>query len=529
MGLLCLFISWAACGAQTTGTPASGFGSLAGIVQDEQAAPIPGAQLMLKSETTGATLTTVSNAQGAYSFTDLPPGDYTLETGHAGFVTSGALAIHVTGGTIVEMPVKLSRAAAARPQFEAAGVRGLIDPGGYSATTQATAATGLIKGVADIERSGNDAGSAVKPGLPCAMEPALERDAEQKPQSATASVALGEFYLAHGQAAKAVPILEHAHSLDKSGEQTLAPLADAYLQAGQFAAARQMLLSPAVPKKPAIYRLLAQADEGSGKFTEAADAYRLAAAQDPGEENLFGAGYELILAGLPADAERAFISGVQQAPRSIQLLIGLSSAQFVAGHTAASIESLLAAIDLNPADARPYPFLSAAASTTHEHGEQVRAAFERYVRLQPDHALAAYDLALHLLQKSTAIDVTESRRIEGLLKRAILLDPSLADAHYQLGVLYERQQNYAAAAHELENALHLSPGLQEAHYRLAMVYRQTGHMDLSAQELKQFRDAQPAAPVGKAGTGIAIEQFISVLAKPQAKPVAETLCPANPE
>ena len=33
-------------------------------------------------------------------------------------------------------------------------------------------------------------------------------------------------------------------------------------------------------------------------------------------------GYELVLAGLPADAARAFESGLKQHPQSIRLLIG---------------------------------------------------------------------------------------------------------------------------------------------------------------------------------------------------------------
>ena len=44
-------------------------------------------------------------------------------------------------------------------EFEAAGIRGLIDPGGYSAPANAAAASGLISGVADIRRTENGAGS----------------------------------------------------------------------------------------------------------------------------------------------------------------------------------------------------------------------------------------------------------------------------------------------------------------------------------------------------------------------------------
>jgi tetratricopeptide (TPR) repeat protein len=514
-----LFAAWAAIGAQT--------GSLTGFVRDEQGALIPGAQIAVKSETSQTTFTTTSDAQGAYHLASLPADNYRMQTAHNGFVTSQSAVISLAAGAQVAMSVTLSRAPAARPQFQAAGVRGLIDPGGYSASSNAAAASGLIKGIADIKRTGNDATTPAEMSTPCVLEPALKRDVEQKPESAQASLKLGEFYLAHGQEAKALPILEHARSLDGTDQETVEQLADAYLRAGRFDAARQLLTSPKVQEKPAMYRLVARADEGTGRFTEASHAYQLAADQDPTEENLFGAGYELILAGLPQDAERAFAAGVKRSPRSIELLIGLGSAQFLEGRTAESIQTLLRAVDLDPADPRPYPFLSGAASTAHDDAERVHAAFERFLSVAPDNPRASYYLALDMLDEPAADQATNRSRIEALLKRAILLDPVLPDAHFQLSLLYERKKDYPAAAQELEKELSISPNLKEAHYRLAIAYRQTGRMDLSAKEMQRFREAQERSPAQKSGMGVDIDQFISVLGKPESMAARGSLCPGD--
>jgi tetratricopeptide (TPR) repeat protein len=131
------------------------------------------------------------------------------------------------------------------------------------------------------------------------------------------------------------------------------------------------------------------------------------------------------------------------------------------------------------------------------------------------------------LLHGAAANQATNRKIEALLNRAILLDPGLPDAHFQLAVLYQRQQDYRAAAHELEKELILSPNLKEAHYRLAIAYRQTGRTDLSAKEMQRFHEAQERSPAQKAGMGVDIDQFISVLGKPASLAARGSLCPGD--
>jgi tetratricopeptide (TPR) repeat protein len=493
-------------------------GSLSGVIRDEQGVPLQGAQVTLAP---GA-LTTTSDATGAYRFAALPSGIYHLEVSLSGFATrqSGDLSISSTTADAT-MDLSMSRSpagTASRPQFEAAGVRGLIDPGGYSAPANAAAASGLIKGIADIKRTGNDAAASPNISMSCTLEPALKKAVEDKPESADAHLRLGEFYLAHGQAAKAIPMLERAQSIDRGDPETLEQLARAYLKAERFEAAKE-LLTPVPPAQDGleVHRLLARASEGLGKFSEASQQYKLAADQQPSEENLFGMGYELILAGVPKDAAAAFEAGVQRYPQSIQLLIGLGSSQFLLGHAPDSIQTLLRAVSINPADPRPYPFLVQAFGVSSDDAERVHGAFEKFLSLAPNDPRAAYDCALSLMHDPQAND----SRIEQLLQHAVQLDPGLADAHYQLGVLYARRRDYQGAAQELETAIRLSPGLREAHYRLAIAYRQTGRADLSAKQMERFRETQE--PSGKSAS---IDQFISVVA-PGAKASPEVLCPGD--
>jgi hypothetical protein len=107
-----LMFSWAAIDAET--------GSLTGMVLDEQGAAIAGAQVTVVSE----------GSQAA--------GQYRLEVARDGFLPAPPLTVSIASAVTVATPIRLNRQS---PQFEAAGVRGLIDPGGYSAPGNAAAAS----------------------------------------------------------------------------------------------------------------------------------------------------------------------------------------------------------------------------------------------------------------------------------------------------------------------------------------------------------------------------------------------------
>jgi Carboxypeptidase regulatory-like domain/TonB-dependent Receptor Plug Domain len=60
-------------------------GAVGGIVTDASGAVVAGASVSLKNNSTGGVLTAAANASGAYNFTLLNPGSYTLTVSHEGF------------------------------------------------------------------------------------------------------------------------------------------------------------------------------------------------------------------------------------------------------------------------------------------------------------------------------------------------------------------------------------------------------------------------------------------------------------
>jgi len=76
--------------------------------------------------------------------------------------------------------------------------------------------------------------------------------------------------------------------------------------------------------------------------------------------------------------------------------------------------------------------------------------------------------------------------VEGYLREALRYDAGFAQAHYQLGILWEKQQRPEDAVKELEQAASLDPAYPEPHYALARVYRRIGQVDKADKALQVF-------------------------------------------
>jgi Tfp pilus assembly protein PilF len=76
--------------------------------------------------------------------------------------------------------------------------------------------------------------------------------------------------------------------------------------------------------------------------------------------------------------------------------------------------------------------------------------------------------------------------VESLLKLAVAQDPSYADAHFQLGILFADQRKNAEAIVQFQRAIALQPNMTTAHYHLAQAYARGGEKARAAQELQVF-------------------------------------------
>ena len=96
--------------------------------------------------------------------------------------------------------------------------------------------------------------------------------------------------------------------------------------------------------------------------------------------------------------------------------------------------------------------------------------FEELLTLGPgvnDKIASPYAEALFGLADN--LRVTDSRQAISLFKKSIQHDPNRGQAHFQLGLLYMKQENYAAAIECYENAIELNPEFPDAFFNLGYI------------------------------------------------------------
>ncbi len=374
--------------------------------------------------------------------------------------------------------------------FEVHELLGLV----YSAQSQDAEATAHLEKAVRLKpdsaaaRTNLATNLARREKFPLAEEQ-FKKALELEPRNYDANHNLGELYVRRGKVAAATPYLEQAQRIKPDSYDNGYDLALAYIVTSRLADARQLLQNLLKQKDSAeLHNLLGEVEEKDGKFVAAANEYELAAHLDPSESNLFDWGSELLLHRTLDPAIRVFQSAAERYPNSPRVAIGLGIAYYSRGNYDDAVKSLLKAADLGPADPRVYPFLSRAYDSSPSQADEVIARFRRFAEQQPNNGRAQYYYAMSLWKGKRAQDPNlDLTQIAALLKKSIALDPSLAEAHLQLGSLYSDQQKYADSIPEYLRALGLNSDLADAHYRLGQAYVRTGEKDRAQEQFQVYQ------------------------------------------
>jgi tetratricopeptide (TPR) repeat protein len=299
-------------------------------------------------------------------------------------------------------------------------------------------------------------------------EAEFKKALDLEPQNYDANHNLGELYVRAGKVAAATTYLEQAQRINPAAYDNGYDLALAYIVTNRLPDARQLLQNLLKQKDSAeLHNLLAEVEEKDGKFVDAANQYELAAHLDPSEGNLFDWGSELLLHRTLDPAITIFEKAAERYPNSPRMAIGLGIAYYSRGNYDNAVKSLL---------------------HSPRQADDVIARFRRFAEQQPNNGRAQYYYAMSLWKGKRAQDSSlDLARIGGLLKKAIALDPSLAEAHLQLGSLRSDQQKYADAIPEYKRALELNSDLADAHYRLGQAYVHTGEKEKAQEQLQVYK------------------------------------------
>jgi tetratricopeptide (TPR) repeat protein len=118
--------------------------------------------------------------------------------------------------------------------------------------------------------------------------------------------------------------------------------------------------------------------------------------------------------------------------------------------------------------------------------DQAEKAFRSELENNPEHPLAlAYlgDTEIHLNRSGEAVPY---------LKRAVKLQPSVAIAHLDLGIIYQDERREDDALREFQVAERLSPDDPSIHWRLGRLYQSMGKKLQAQAEFDKTRNMQQA-------------------------------------
>lgn len=342
------------------------------------------------------------------------------------------------------------------------------------------------------------------------------------PNDYTANHNLGEFYVQQGKLSAARPFLQHAQQVRPNAYDNGYDLATTDLLLNQFAAARQVVQTLLkLQDAGELHNLLGQIDEKDGQFVAAANEFESAAHLDPSESNLFDWGSELLLHRTYEPAIEVFRTATQRYPTAARAFIGLGMTLYARGLYEEAVKALLQAADIDPSDPRCYLFLSRAYDSSPSQADEVSRRFERYAKQQPANAPAQFYYAMSL-KKGRPVESAGANLalIEDLLKKAIALDDTLAQAHFQLGNLYADQHQYERSLPEYLRVIELDPNLADAHYRLGTDYTRLGQKDRAQAEYSIYQKLRSEHLAEIEKERAEIQQFVysSKSSTPQAAP-----------
>jgi tetratricopeptide (TPR) repeat protein len=260
------------------------------------------------------------------------------------------------------------------------------------------------------------------------------------------------------------------------------------------------------------HRLLGELNERLGNPLEAVREYERAARMDPSEQNYFEWGTELLLHRADEPAVEVFTKGSHAHPDSARMLAGLGAALYAEGKSDEAARQLCTASDLKPANPAPYIFLGKmekAATGVLPCGEQKLA---RFAQEHPENALANYYYGVVLWKRDRGSeDSAGLRKSEALLEKAASIDPELAEAYLQLGILHSERGDFERAIRDYRKAIEVGPQIGEAHYRLGSAYRRIGEESKAEQEFREYEKIEKAEAVAIESQRRELRQFLIIL------------------
>jgi tetratricopeptide (TPR) repeat protein len=522
-----LLLTPALSGQQTKGA------TLRGVVRDLAGKAAGGAQVVLRGEKLPATRETSTDAEGRFTFVEVATGAYTL-TAESGTTHSAAVAVTVStpgeqplinvvlggsgaqGSTPAQRDSSQAMQFADNPDFAIAAVTDWTAAGGHGSDSSLRTSEALTRDAVKLKTGQTGTAAA---GIPAGeggagqSESALRAAVAKDPRGFEANYRLGHFYVEAGRYKDAMAPLQTAYQADPANYDNEYDLAQTLIIAGDATQAREHVRRLMARRPSAdLHRMQGELDEKLGDPLSAVHEFQEAASEDPSEENYFAWGSELLVHRAIWQAKAVFDEGARLYPQSARMLTARGAALFAGALYDQAALDLCKAADLNPQSAEPYLFMGKIELAAPDPLPCVLTRLARFKQLQPANSLANYYYAMALWkQQGDARDPQIVDKVKAMLTRAVSLDAKCADGYLQLGNLSAGQKQWAEAIDYYLKAIEANPELSEAHYRLGVAYERVGEK-AEAREQFQLHDEiarKQAAEIQR--QRLAVKQFLVVL------------------
>ena len=456
------------------------------------------ASVRLQQENAPGIVETKTNAAGVYAFSALKTGSYILRAEKTGLRSRAITVIASSPGEQKQVNLVLEDSTASsaqamefadNPNFTVAGVTDWTAVGGHGSDSSLRTSEALARETLTLkpEDSGKSAsGSLAGASEGKESESTLRAALAGAPGNFEANHQLGEFYLHVGRYRESLPLLQASYQIDPANRANEYDLALAYEESGDFSQSSEHVQKLLAHEDGAdLHRLAGELDEKLGDPLAAVHEDEQAVRLDPNEQNYFAWGSELLLHRAVWQAVEVFRNGAKAYPKSARMLAALGTALFASALYDEAALRLCDASDLNPADPVPYIFMGKIEIAAPTPLACIEPKLARFVREQPENALANYLYAMALWKRQEqSVDPRALQQVETLLIKAVTIDAKCGDAYLQLGVLYFSQHSFEKAIGFYTKAIEVNPQLGEAHYRLGVAYDRIGEPAKAKQEFQ---------------------------------------------
>ena len=230
-----------------------------------------------------------------------------------------------------------------------------------------------------------------------------------------------------------------------------------------------------------VLRLLAEAYLEAGRPQKSYEVLQELIKDNPRDRRLY-----LLLTQLADQEDRADIGlewldyGLRYMPDSFPLLMQRGYLHLLLGRNKESESDYRKAIEIQP-DSDSAPIELAFLLLTTQRYPEADKLLKQVIQSSPSNFFGYYLLGEIRLQEGLNEEALR------YTKKAAALETGYAAIHANLGKLYVKSKEYAAAIRELEAAVKLDPDNKTAYYQLSIAYRKTGEKEKARAALVHVR------------------------------------------